>query len=104
MYPRSRRIAEEEKGEYKMFTIKIVKEYGEEQLYETECLALRVAGHNTHGFKYDFIEFTNNSDDVEYIVADGNVYIMNESGKTVANYYLGTEKNVESNEKDINRI
>ena len=64
-----------------MFTIKVVKSNGEQQVYETEhCFY-------TPSEQGSIVEFRTPSGD-KFILDEADVYLMNANGKTVADYYL----------------
>jgi hypothetical protein len=76
-----------------MFTIKVIKPMtngeeglsGEQQLYEVEWVAYHPADKPGSS---ETVEFKKSLDPSSYLVTDGDIYVMNESGKTVADYHL----------------
>jgi hypothetical protein len=73
-----------------MFTIKIIKPGGEQQLYEVEWVAYHPSGVDVLNYKpggTETVEFKKQSDPALYLVDNGDVYVMNSQGKTVADYH-----------------
>lgn len=68
-----------------MLTIKIVRPDGEQQVYETKWVAYHPE--NKLG-STETVEFLVPSDSSSCLITSGNVYVMNEGGKTIADYYL----------------
>ena len=64
-----------------MFTIKVVKPNGEQQVYETDYCAY------IPGEQGSIVEFRTPNGE-KFLVDNADIYLMNESGKTVADYYL----------------
>ena len=67
-----------------MFTIKIIKPSGEQQLYEVEWVAYHPQSKTG---SVETVEFKKPLDPSLYLVDDGEVYVMNSNGKTVADYH-----------------
>ena len=67
-----------------MFTIKIIKPSGEQQLYEVEWVAYHPP--DKLG-STETVEFKKPLDPCLYLVDNGEVYVMNSSGSTVADYH-----------------
>lgn len=72
-----------------MLTVKIICSDGLELVKETKTAMLRPPSHSQRGSKY-FSYFDEEGNSID--VFDGDVYVMNEHGKTVANYCLGHPK------------
>jgi hypothetical protein len=71
-----------------MFTVKIIKPSGENQLYEAEFVSYSPFTNNTSIAK-EKVEFKIPGDPTTYQVVAGDIYVMNFNGKTVADYHLG---------------
>jgi hypothetical protein len=78
-----------------MLTIKIIENDGRETVKEINSVTLRPANESSSGSRcLTYFGFQNN----EFYATDvfnGTVYIMNENGKTIANYVLFGEPKVE---------
>jgi hypothetical protein len=70
-----------------MFTVKIIKPSGEQQLYDAEFVSYSPFTNN-RDVAEEKVEFKIRGDPTTYQVVDGEVYVMNENGKTVADYHL----------------
>jgi hypothetical protein len=68
-----------------MLTIKVIKPSGEQQLNEVEWVVYHPADKPGSS---ETVEYKKPLDPYFYLVGEGTVYVMNESGKTVADYHL----------------
>jgi hypothetical protein len=78
-----------------MFTVKIIKPSGEHQLYEADYVSYCPFTNNTSVAK-EKVEFAVPGDPVTYQVVEGDIYVMNFNGKTIADYHLGSNPNQET--------
>jgi hypothetical protein len=78
-----------------MLTIKVIQDGGREEIKEIKSAMLRPGCESYSGWPcITYFETGNESKAID--VFDGDVYIMNENGKTVADYCLGHPKNFET--------
>ena len=76
-----------------MLTIKIVYEDGTEFVHEARDIVFlppNVSGNNTGHPCVTYIDISGNNINIDRSVRVGEVYVMNNYGKTVASYMLGT--------------
>ena len=72
-----------------MLTIKVRRLDGSEWVEEASSVSLNTAGQSASG-RISFTYFRNGKEPLATDVYEGKIYVMNENGKTVADYELGT--------------
>ena len=81
-----------------MLTVKVIRQDGSENIDEATSGFLNTANQSASGNK-SFTYFLPDKNHHAIDVYEGNVYVMNENGKTIANYYLEYPK-MESEESE----
>ena len=78
----------ENRNRRKMLTIKVRRLDGSEWVEEVSSVSLNTPNQSQSG-RMSVTFFRNGKEPVSTEVYDGKIYVMNENGKTVANYDLG---------------
>lgn len=71
-----------------MLTVKIVSLNGHEIVREAECVVLYPSNESNDGTSHLMVFKSLNADQGDEDIIQGHVYVMNENGKTIANYHL----------------